>query len=640
MLYGVRQKWLWFLVLPFLFGATGWFVGGLKTENRYSVSLQLIKSEVPTTVQTSESGQAFKPRELSDDTLLSTTYSTEVLNRTANRLEPKRSAGEVKSMVEIAKQRNTSLFYLTAHSRLSAEDAVHTVSIWAEEVIRFTNNLQKEEARQMEAFISEQLDSIEKQLGQVNQQILDFAKKNNFVDVDKQTESTLMTLEKTRTQLSNTRIELETKDVQIQRYRQELRAQSPFEADLKKKREELTFLRGRYTDENPLVKEKLYEIEYITKQLEATADAPLEDLKDFTGSDLGNNLYLEIIALQNERTQLEKMLQSLEQRVKSQEALVADLPEKALRLSELKSRRDLLVDAQALLDSRRKEASFYETKAPGYWQIFQMPTLDEVAHSSQNVKALLLCFMGCAAGFVVAFLAALFWEAFQPGLRTPLEAAIATSALPIFNFVTHEAQKPSWCVRHLFPKAETAANDRAIRNFWLTHAISGDGLQRKRFLFVPTEVIAEEQVFWNSLFDLIDSEEGEVVFLSISSGASDLMEPLRDHPAVKFYGTSLKQIPDEGEEIVFVRMDKTPAVDDVGRLKKCEAYYLMNSPSIAERTETRHKSGIMRQLLGPADGLLIIDGEADKTLPRVLKWIEMPILNRMTMRIPKTEEEV
>ncbi|MEM1221886.1 MAG: hypothetical protein AAGH40_03925 [Verrucomicrobiota bacterium] len=638
LIYGVRQRWLWFVVLPLVLGGIGWFVGSLKTENRYSVSLQLIKSEVPTTIQTSESGQAFKPRELSDDTLLSTTYSTEVLNRTSVRLKPKRSLGQVKSMVEIAKQRNTSLFYLTAHSRLSAEDAIQTVTVWAEEVIRFTNNLQKEEARQMAAFISEQLDAIESQLGQVNQQILDFAKKNKFVDVDKQTETALVTLENTRTQLSNTRIALEAKDVQIRRYREELRAQSPLEADLKRKREELTFLRGRYTDENPLVKEKLYEIEYINQQLEGTADALVEDLKDFTGSDLGNNLYLEIIALQNERTQMEKMLESLEKRMSEQEILVADLPEKALRLSELKSRRDLLIDAQALLGSRRKEASFYETKAPGYWRVFQEPNLNEVAHSSQNVKALLLGFMGVAGGFMVALLAALIWEALQPGLRTPLEAAIATAALPIFNYVTKGARKPSWCVRRLFKQEESASNDRAIRGFWLTHAISGDGVQRKRFLFIPTDVCEDEMIFWEALLDLIYSEGRQLTYISVTANGEDPASVLREHKAVKAYHNSLEQMPEDLNELVFVRMAKTPTVDEVSLLKRLEAYYLLNSPSVAERNETRHKSDIMRKLLGPANGLLIVDQEADNTLPRVLKWIEMFVLNMLASREPKVEE--
>ncbi len=637
LLYGVRRRWLWFLVLPVLFGAIGWILGGTQAEDRYSVSLQLIKSDVPTTLQTSEAGQAFKPRELSDDTLLSTTYSTEVLQRAAARLEPARSPGQLKSMVEIAKQRNTSLFYLTAHSRHSAEDAIQTVKVWSDEIIRFTNNLQREEARQMESFISEQLDAIESQLGQVNQQILEFAKKHNFVDVDKQTEAALASLENIRTQYANTKIELETKDVQIQRYRQELRAQSPLEADLKKKREELTFLRGRYTDENPLVKEKLYEIEYINKQLEKMASAPTDDLKDFTGSDLGNNLYLEIIALQNERTQLEKMLGDLERRLSEREVLVAGIPEKALRLSELKSRRDLLIDAQALLDSRRKEASFYETKAPGYWRVFQNPNINDVAHSSQNVKALLLGFIGVLGGTTIALLAALFWEAFQPGLRTPLEAAIATCALPIFNYVTAAAQ-PSWFLQHLFPKDEVLANDRALRSFWLSHALSGEGEEHKRFLFVPVEVDEDEIKFWKALLDLIQAQGRSVIFALVGNQDEAFAAEIADHPAVQKTLSGFDELPWDSEEVIFVRLSQPPTVEDVRYLKRLESYYLLNSPRIADRAETRHQSEILRKLLGPANGLILVERAAEHTLPRVLKWLELSVLNYLATREPKVEE--
>ena len=303
----------------------------------------------------------------------------------------------------------------------------------------------------MGAFISEQLDSIERQLNDMNQKILEFARTNNFVDAETQTQTALASLENTRNDLANARIQLEAKNAQINRYMQELRAQSPLEADLKKKREELTFLRGRYTDENPLVQEKLYEMEYINKQLEEMAEADTENLKNFTGSDLGNNLYMQIIFFQNEAIQLERMVRDLETRFKLREEEVANLPQKALRLSEMKSQRELLIDAQALLDGRRKEASFYETKVPGYWRVFQDPELDDVVHSSQNVKALLLGFVGFAGGAAIAFFAALLWEALQPGLRTPLEAAIATSSLPIFNFVTKAEKRPSWWVRNALP---------------------------------------------------------------------------------------------------------------------------------------------------------------------------------------------
>ncbi|MGK0176574.1 MAG: hypothetical protein ACI91V_000440 [Lentimonas sp.] len=627
LIYGVRRYWFLFVILPLVLGGCGWFLGSLKTEDRYTVSLQLIKSEMTSSVQTSESGQAFRPRDLSDDTLLSTTYSTEVLSRTAKRLEPARSPGEVKAMVEIAKERNNSLFYLTAHSRISAEDAVQAVDVWADEVIRFTNNLQREEARQMEAFISAQLDSIEGQLGKVTQQILNFAKEYDFIDVDKQTETTLTSLENTRLKLVYTQIELEAKDIQIQRYRDELRAQSPLEADLKKKREELTYLRGRYTDANPLVKEKLYEIEYINQQLAATENAETEDLKDFTGSDLGNDLYLEIISLQNERAELEKMLDALKPRVVEQEAMVAELPRKALRLSELYNRRNLLVDAQALLESRRKEASFYETNAPGYWRVFQQPSTNEVAHSSRNIKALLLGFVGTLGGFAIALLVAFFWEALQPGVRTPLEVAISTCTLPVLNYVCKEAIKPSWWVRHLFKTRESEENDQALHKFWLSHALSEEGTLRRGFLFIPTEVCSEESVFWDALFSRVGGEGNRVTFVNVSDFEPDPMAVFAKHSAVKDYLTSLEQIPLNGDELTFVRMARIPTPEEVLYLKRLEVYYLLNSPSIAERNTTRYRSEIMRKLLGPASGLLIIDHEAIHTLPRILKWIELWILN-------------
>ncbi|MDQ8206939.1 hypothetical protein QEH52_05425 [Coraliomargarita sp. SDUM461003] len=640
LLYGIRQRWLWFFVFSIVLSILGWVVGSFEAENRYSVSLQLIKSEVANTVQTSLSGQAFKPRDLSDDTLLSTTYSTAVLNGTAMRLSPERTAGEVKSMVEIVKQKNTSLFYLTAHSRISAEDAVNTVNIWADEIIRFTNQLQREEARQMETFISDQLDSIELQLQQVNRQILEFARKNNFVDVDQQTQTSLAALEQTRSGLANAQISLRTKEVQIARYRQELRAQSPLEADLKKKREELTYLRGRYTDENPMVKEKLYEIEYITKQLSSVDTANVEDLKNFTGSDLGDNLYLEILALQNERTELENLVEDLSLRLTQREAEVADLPEKALRLSELKSRRNLLIDAQGLLESRHKEAAFYESKAPGYWRIFQTPSLAEVSVSSQYVKAFLLAFIGFVVGLMLALMLAIIGELLQATSRTPLEVAIATSTLPIFNYVTEDCPKTTWWMRRLFPRSELDYNEHALKDFWVSHAISGEGAERKRFLFAHTEVDSNEHVFWSALLDLLHAEGQSVAFFNIDHAPSDGIESLRTHPAVKHWTRTLDTVTEHEDEecLIFVRLVDSPTVQDVRILRQMDAYYLLNSPSISGREITRNKSDLMRKLLGAANGMLILDAAADRTLSRIIKWIELTVLNQWANRLPSKEE--
>lgn len=627
LLYGIREQWLRFLLLPLIGLVAGAIAGEHLSENRYSVSLQLIKSPVPNTIQTSESGEAFRPRELSDDTLLATTYSSEVLNRTGERLDPPRSGGAVKGMVQIEKQRNTDLFYLTAHSRLSADDAVAAVTVWAEEVIRFTNNLQREEAITMQRFINEQITTIDRQLKKVNQQILDFAKESNFVDVETQTESTITSLDNLRVRLAETRIALESKGVQIQRYREELRAQSPLEADLKIKREELASLRGRYTDENPLVQEKLYEIRHLEGELKATAEASLEDLKNFTGSDLGNNLYLEILALENERSELERQVASLETMVASKESEVSTLPEKALALSDLRAERERLLLATSLLESRLKEASFYVSNAPGYWRVFQEPQTGEVAVSSEKVKAILLGFVGAAGGFALAICFAAIWELRQPELRTPIDAAIATRTAPLLRHVTGEVE-PSWGARQLFSQPEGHGNASEIQSFWLTELSPHQQGTPRRALFAVLGDPSEEVAFWQRLLDQIATDGYATHFINLAKADSnaEVLTALHQHPAIRSWGETTTELETLAEDTVLVRLGRDPRASELDWILDLDAYYLLLSPTESQRSNTRREARLLAEVCGPARGMVLLDAPSGRTVPRALNALELTIL--------------
>jgi hypothetical protein len=378
---------------------------------------------------------------------------------------------------------------------------------------------------------------------------------------------------------------------------------------------------------NPLVKEKLYEIEYIQEQLELAEDAPIGELKNFTGSPLGNNLYLELISLENERTQLENMLVDLERRLEASELRIAHLPEKALRLNELKSRRDSLIKAQSLLESRRKEAAFYETKAPGYWQVFQKPSMNEVALSSQNAKSFLLGMMGLLFGGGVAFLFTVAQEIIQRGIRTPIEAAIVTSTLPVCLLLTSRAEDRSWFMQRVLSADEALQNERALKAFWLAHEITNHGEERRRFLFVSMETCDRESVFWSALFDLIQSEGRTLNFCNLSGVEDPSFSELSKHPAVLHYFTQLDELAQVDDGILFVRLGRTASVKELERLKQSEAYYLLSSASQAERYESRNKSEIMRRILGQADGLVIVDHGTTSLALRLLKRYEMFLLS-------------
>jgi uncharacterized protein involved in exopolysaccharide biosynthesis len=626
LLYGIRERWYWFLVLPALLGAIGYIAGAGMAENRYSVSLQLIKNDVPTTLQMSEAGQSFRPRDLSDDTLLATTYSTEVLRRTGQRLDPARSATAVKSMVEINKQRNTSLFYLTAHSRISADDAVQTVAAWAEEIIRFTDGLQREEARVMQQFLAEQYANLQRQLEENNRAILEFSREHQFVDVEAQTEAAIRSLEDVRMQLLETRLQREALAAQITRYRDELRAQSPLTADLRLKREELVYLRGRYTDNNPLVQEKLYEIAYLEQQIEEASSASGDDLKQFTGSELGNNLYLEIIALENERETLGQRIAGMETLLETRSATFSDLPEKSLGLSELRSRRDQLLNAIALIEGRRKEAAFYESNAPGYWRVFQQPDRSEVSHSSQNMKAVLLAMAGASSGTLLALLFALIWEYSQPGLRSVLETALVTGTRPVLRFVIPPQEAPSWWCRKLYPHPPGRFNPQRLRAFWITQSLRLRESRIPGLLFVVTGPCVKELLFWQELLQAVHNDGQKVAFYDLETSGTCTLAELRNHPAICAWQTGPTELPANTPALAVVRMDQLAQGQHVAWLRRFGPYFWLSSPSEADRRQTRELTDLVRDVIGPPAGLIVIDQSSGRTVPRTLASLETMLL--------------
>lgn len=624
--YGIREKWLWFIILPGILGLAGYWVGGRMAEDRYSVSLQMIRHESTPTVQAGAEGPGFVPRQLSDDTLLSTTYANRVLERAGARLQPPMSAGEVKGMVEINKQRNTALFYLTAHSRQSAEHAVAVVSAWADEVIAFTNELQKEEARLMKAFLGEQIAAVRGQLTEVEAQILAFAQQHRFVDVTTQTEAVMGSLENLRMLKRTTEMELAAKAVQIRRYREELRAQSPLAADLKAKRAELSALRGRYTDNNPLVQEKLYEIAYIEEQIVEAEKGPVDDLKRFTGNPLGDNLFLEILALENERVLLESQLAGYATALEESEANFDSLPSKSLQLSALQGQRAQLTAALGQLETRRKEAAFYESKAPGYWRVFQRAEAGQARYSSQNAKALLLGIGGGLLGGLFSLLAAVVWEYRQPGLRSVLDAAIVTKTRPVLRYHLAVAGA-SWWSRKLFRTAPVGENAANVAGFWLARRAAGVLAPGRGLVFMVLEGGGQEAQFWQELLDTIADEGGKVELRDLVKGQP--LEQLAGHPAVANWSTQTGEAqPVAAGHLLIVRGDPLAKSAEVEWLRGLGTYHLFIAPEQADRAAVGRSARLLRQIFGSAIGLVILDSGHTRTLHRFIGWVESLLIQR------------
>ncbi len=649
LLFGVREKWWLMLLLPLVLGGIGFYAGSMLSENRFSVSLQLLKTDVPGTFQITTTGESFRPRELSNETLLATTYATEVLRGVGDRVDPPAAASEVKNMLEIARDNGTDFFYLTAHSNRSPEHSIALVKAWAQEIMSFTQDVQRQEALRMHQFLTTQIRQLREQIDSLNQEILQFTREEKFVDENLQVESALAALEDLRLQRELAQVNLQAKEMQIANYSREIKGQSPVIDQLKKKREELTFLRGRYTDENPLVKEKLYEIEFLENQLEDGAeqtageseDPAPERLDAYTGSDLGNQIYLEILALEAERIELENRLNQLNGLIEEREADLQNLPAKQLALARMKNEQTGLMKAVELLSSRQKETEFFMTNAPGYWTVFQEPSLKEVSASTRRSKLAMLTLGGLLAGLATAMLVAFIWEIAQPGLRTPLQtAAVAATQLRLSYFTGYEKS------RSLIPgKAASERyeqeNQERLHEFWLTE-LAADKAPFPSILFIADRAIAGEEHFWNDLIRRIREEERNVIVLQPTFAGDDAEDVFsRIHlpeiaPAslkaghsgkLRLSNAALTSFPQQQKEIstqsvLLTRMEGLPGAQLRALLKAHPAYYFLCDPAQSRRREAGYLFSIYRRMLSDANGLILLTPYSNRALFRMLYYLE------------------
>jgi len=489
LVFGMVSKW----PLIFFFGACGLAAGvaaGVKmTHPSYSLTVSLMKRRVPENLQTSNTGQAYRPADLNDATLLATLSATEPLDRTIARVNNGLDAGQIHSLVESTQRQGTDLYYVTYRSPKSPEDAVKFTEIWIQEINDYTRRLQSSDAQSVRTILQKEVTDMEAQVDKINRDILEFSNDKQFLGSNTQVVAALNELGQITRDLETARSSLKAKNDQIEALTAELRQQSPVDSQLKVAREEVANLRATYTDENPLVKAKLQGIAYLEDKVrEAAAKGPAS-LESYTGTDIGNQIFLNIISLRNERTEAEGKVASLTELKKQVEDRVKELPAIVSRYEELQKQRDSIMSSLALLTNRLKETEIFSSGAPGYWQPFEGPEKRKVEAGSRTKKPMLLG----AAGAVVATgggaLLLLFLTT-RSRRRSVLECC-ATLKAPLLAELNAAEPQPEvfdtlW-VRHLISRLRVGetilvwsavASVQDERNFWiaLTEAARRDGI--------------------------------------------------------------------------------------------------------------------------------------------------------------------
>lgn len=465
-----------------IFGTLGTIVGIKLTSQSFAISVSLIKRRVPQTVQASETGQAFRPVDLNDATLLATLLASEPLDLASKRADNGIDSGRARSLTEASQLEGTDIFYITYHSPLSQDDAVRFSGIWAEEINAYTKRLQQTEAHDVRAILESEVAAMEKQIDATSLEILNFSKEKDFLGGDSQLTAVLGKLSQIELELEAACTSVAAKKQQIENLTEQIGHQSPIELQIKTAHEELANLRSTYTDENPLVQTKLQSIEYLNEQIAKLKEAGKAELDAYTGTPLGNQIYLTIIGLRNELLEAESRIESLEKIRQSTAARLNEFPAIINCYEALQKKRDAHMEGLSLMSNRLKEAEIFASGAPGYWQVFQAPDHRSIIPSSLVKKPALLGAAGAFGGAGLAVLLTLLLT-HRTSRRSILECCAATHA-------------PLIC--HLPTTREEDAR-AAIAHFWITHLAPRLDRPGRILLWTAALDPADERRLWSML---------------------------------------------------------------------------------------------------------------------------------------------
>jgi uncharacterized protein involved in exopolysaccharide biosynthesis len=456
--------------------------GLLHAKTRYQASVQLIKRELPSSFRVGETGEAFRPHELSAGTLIGAAGADNVLRSVAAKSSPKIDAGSLRRLIEVKDLKNTEFVYLTISGFDSAAATVNLANLWAEEVVQFTRQLQSQESREMRQFLQQQVDVTDADLQKLNGQILEFSKREDLVDADKQIDAYLRSLGDLDIKYETARINLDSMDFKIKGAEAELRRQSPLAEKLRTSQSELEELRSHYTDQNPLVIEKLAAVKATEEKMKAAAADTQSDPASYAGTFLGNTLYLDLVQYENEKKGLIQEKEELGKlRDKAREKLNA-VPEKAAAFAQLSLRKHSLETARNLLFSRLREAQLFEENSPGYYRIFEPASLGGVIVRGKMAKVVIFTLGGCIGFAMLALFAALAAELTDPLLRTGAEASKSFKA-------------------PLLASLEKSGADSATgADIWVRWIAAGQSRGLPRIVWSPSPG-PEDNVFWEAMFD-------------------------------------------------------------------------------------------------------------------------------------------
>jgi capsular polysaccharide biosynthesis protein len=426
-LWGLRRGLRWIVIGALAGLVIGGGFGLLFMRTRYEATIQLIKRSAPPITQTAVDGEPYRPREFTNSTLAGAASSSTVLDRVARKAEPPVTAGQLKDAITVKEDKLTDFLTLTLSGYQSPQATVALAKLWSDEIIIVTREMQSQESHEIRKGIQTQLETNQAELQGIDGQMAKFSNAGQLLGADAQADSFVHMQDDIDTRYNAARLELEGFTSQLTSLQAELLRHTPEAEELRQARADLDAFRARYTDQNPLVQERVAKIAALEAILKKQAAAPVADVSDIashSGTLVADQLYLKMVDLENQRSASARRVEELGK----QHELFAKSPETVSQIVELLQRKQMLRTAQALLLGRLQEVRIYEENAPAYFGVFAPADIERVAVTTKAFQVTVLGVVGTVCGTLIALGLVLLATIADRKLRTPNEAAKAVGA--------------------------------------------------------------------------------------------------------------------------------------------------------------------------------------------------------------------
>ena len=387
----LRLRWRWLAVGGSGLGLLGLVFGLATTSASYTTTVQFIRNEGQNAFQTSEFGEAFRPRPLSELAFRSMLRSQELLRRVSEQAEPPVTAKALDARLRISPERNVDFIIVTL-AGTDRQAAVNLVNLFAREAERFTKEKQADEAKEVDHYLVERLKDKEQELAAAKMQL-------------KALSGDAQHTEPTGSMLREVLRSAETNLIE---------------------------LRARYTDLYPDVQIQSNKIAAIKKQLRESGIDPTQETK--TEGDVAATKSKAVSSTSKGDVVSGKDAEDLDTLLKRAQN----------RLEELEK-------AKQLLQSRQREARLFAQDPPGYYRVLAAATVNDAVRHGGKLKVAVLTLFAVFCGFAFAVCAALFAEVKDRRIKTAADLQRVTG-LPVLatlgdlDGMSH-AQQADWSFR-------------------------------------------------------------------------------------------------------------------------------------------------------------------------------------------------